>query len=223
MLKIGFCVSGNGGIFCAAVANAATLGVHVEVLFVEEKANRLLERFCEEHSIRYEKIASSSRAAFDRELTQRCIDSRLDLLCLTFDKILPAELVSAYRGRIINVHPGLLPAFAGMNALRRCLASGARFAGATVHEVDEGIDTGAIVAQCVTVISADDDMVSLGKKLYDLMMPMTLQVIAWYAQARVRYHESGRIHIEGAHYGSLPVSPANELPLPLLPGQLPTS
>jgi phosphoribosylglycinamide formyltransferase-1 len=82
-----------------------------------------------------------------------------DLIILAgFMKVLPKSFVTKFSPRIINIHPALLPSFPGAHAVRDALASGARETGATVHIVDEGVDTGPILAQeAVTVLPADDE------------------------------------------------------------------
>jgi len=82
-----------------------------------------------------------------------------DLIILAgFMKVLPKSFVAKFSPRIINIHPALLPNFPGAYAVRDALASGARETGATVHIVDEGVDTGPILAQeAVTVLPADDE------------------------------------------------------------------
>jgi phosphoribosylglycinamide formyltransferase-1 len=82
-----------------------------------------------------------------------------DLIVLAgFMKVLPRSFVAKFSPRIINIHPALLPSFPGAHAVRDALASGARETGATIHIVDEGVDTGPILAQeVVTVFPADDE------------------------------------------------------------------
>ena len=82
-----------------------------------------------------------------------------DLIILAgFMKVLPKSFVAKFSPRIINIHPALLPSFPGAHAVKDALASGARETGATVHIVDEGVDTGPILAQeAVTVLPADDE------------------------------------------------------------------
>ena len=82
-----------------------------------------------------------------------------DLIVLAgFMKVLPKSFVAKFSPRIINIHPALLPSFPGAHAVRDALASGARETGATIHIVDEGVDTGPILAQeAVTVLPSDDE------------------------------------------------------------------
>ncbi len=82
-----------------------------------------------------------------------------------FMRIIGAEIVEAYRGRIINTHPALLPAFPGAHGVRDALAYGVKVTGCTVHFVDEGVDTGSIIAQTAVIIEPDDTEDSLHERI----------------------------------------------------------
>lgn len=214
-LRVGFCVSGEGRLFREAVQHATDLGIRPVLLVAEQKASLELDVFCLERQIRCLRPLSAPRELFDAQLTQACIDADLDLLSLTFDKLISPQLVRHYRGRIVNVHPGLLPAFRGMRAIDQAIAASARFAGATVHEVDEGIDTGPIVAQCVLGVRRGETAASLGARLYELLRPMYLQVLAWYAEGRVFHDQDGHAWVRDALYGDPPISPSVERRFPV--------
>jgi phosphoribosylglycinamide formyltransferase-1 len=209
-VKAGFCVSGNGSLFRAAVANRDALGIEPGLVVTETKASPDLEEFCTQNGLRCIRLDPTDRPAFDRELTRVLFEADLDLIALTFDRVLPAEVVRHYAGRIINVHPALLPAFVGMRGMERTLASGARFGGATVHDVVEEVDAGAIIAQAVVATIPGETLPDYGRRVYRLLEPTFLQVIAWYAEGRVERDGIGRIVIRDARYGSLPISPALE-------------
>ncbi len=110
--------------------------------------------------------AFAQRSDFERAL-QAVIDTyQPNLVVLAgFMRLLGAEFVRHYRGRLVNIHPSLLPAFPGLNTHERALHAGCRFAGATVHEVTEGLDAGPILAQAVVPILADDTPDSLAKRV----------------------------------------------------------
>jgi phosphoribosylglycinamide formyltransferase-1 len=209
-VKAGFCVSGNGSLFRAAIANREALSIDSALLAIESKAAPDLEAFASERGVRCVRLTPDDRPAFDRDLTALLIDAALDLLVLTFDRILPPPLVRHYAGHIINIHPALLPAFAGMHGMRRTLASGARFGGATIHEVVDEVDAGPIVAQAVVAIVPEETLAEYGRRVYELLEPMYLQVIAWYGEGRVEHDAAGRVVIRGARYDTLPLSPALE-------------
>ena len=208
-MKAGFCVSGNGSLFRAAVANRDALSIDPRLVVTETKAASDLEEFCAKNGLRCVRINPADRPAFDRELTRVLIEADLDLIALTFDRVLPAEVVRHYAGRMINVHPALLPAFIGLRGMERTLASGARFGGATVHDVVEEVDAGAIIAQAVVATIPGETLADYGRRVYRLLEPMFLQVVAWYAEERIE-RDGGRIVVRDARYGTLPVSPALE-------------
>ncbi|MDA0226623.1 MAG: phosphoribosylglycinamide formyltransferase [Proteobacteria bacterium] len=110
--------------------------------------------------------AYPSREAFDAALAQ-AIDAHQPTLVLLagFMRVLGAGFVARYQGRLLNIHPSLLPAFAGLNTHARALQAGCEVAGATVHWVDEGLDSGAIVAQAVVPVLPADTPETLGQRV----------------------------------------------------------
>ncbi|MGP1630318.1 MAG: phosphoribosylglycinamide formyltransferase [Giesbergeria sp.] len=99
----------------------------------------------------------ASREAFDAELA-RCIDGYApDLVVLAgFMRILSTDFVAHYAGRLLNIHPSLLPAFPGLHTHERALAAGCQFAGATVHQVTSELDVGPILEQAVVPVLPGD-------------------------------------------------------------------
>ncbi len=107
-----------------------------------------------------------SRAAFDAAL-QRAIDSYQPALVLLagFMRILSPAFVSHYAGRLVNIHPSLLPAFTGLNTHQRAIDAGCRVAGATVHLVTADLDHGPILAQAVVPVLEADNAVALAARV----------------------------------------------------------
>ena len=103
-----------------------------------------------------------TREAFDTAL-QRCIDSYQPTLVVLagFMRILTPAFVTHYAGRLINIHPSLLPAFTGLNTHQRAIDAGCKFAGATVHQVTAELDHGQILAQAVVPVLASDNAAML--------------------------------------------------------------
>lgn len=119
----------------------------VETLFIDPKAHK-------------GRKAIAERAI--AELKARGIDT----VCLAgFMRILDASLVAAFRGRIINIHPSLLPAFPGLEAQQQAIDAGAKEAGCTVHFVDEGVDTGPIIMQAKVPVDPGETAETLAKKI----------------------------------------------------------
>lgn len=87
------------------------------------------------------------------------------ILLAGYMRILPPTLVQAYRGNILNIHPSLLPAFTGLQAQKQALLKGVTYTGCTVHFVDEGMDTGPIIAQAVVPVYEDDTVDTLSTRI----------------------------------------------------------
>ncbi len=130
------------------------------------------------------------REAYDRLVVAALEDARPDLVCLAgFMRLLSTYFVERFRGRILNIHPSLLPAFPGLEAQRQALEHGVKFAGCTVHFVDENLDAGPIVLQAVVPIRDDDTAETLSARILD-------EEHRTYAEA-VRIVLEGRYRIEG--------------------------
>jgi phosphoribosylglycinamide formyltransferase-1 len=133
------------------------------------------------------------REAFDAEL-RSVIDSHApDLLALAgFMRILTPGFTAHYAGRMLNVHPSLLPAFIGLNTHRRALEMGCKFAGATVHFVTTELDHGAIVAQAVVPVRSDDDEATLAARVLELEHRMFPRAVRWFVEGQLVI-EQGRV------------------------------
>ena len=109
-----------------------------------------------------------------------------DLLVLAgFMKILPPSFVESFESNIVNTHPSLLPLFPGAHAVRDALAAGARETGVTIHVVDQGVDTGPIIAQrTVTVMPADDEK-SLHERIKVVERELLVETVASIAEKRI--------------------------------------
>jgi phosphoribosylglycinamide formyltransferase-1 len=208
--KVGFCVSRGGRLARAAIQQASALGIVPSLVVLDHTAAPDLEAFCAEHQVRFARLEKMNREHFQTELHRVCTEDHLDLLVLTFDRVVRAPLLDAYAGRMINVHPALLPAFMGTNALERTAGSGVRFGGATIHEVAEELDGGAIIAQCTLALKRGENAADYGARLFELLRPMFLQTLKWYAKGRVEKDHQGKIWVRGAAYGRLPISPSLE-------------
>lgn len=108
----------------------------------------------------------SDRAAWDRELTAQVAAHEPDLVVSAgFMKLVGSTFLERFGGRMINTHPALLPSFPGMHGPRDALAAGVKIAGATVFVVDDGIDTGTILAQAAVPVLDDDDVEALHERI----------------------------------------------------------
>ncbi len=128
----------------------------------------------------------SSREAFDGAVVEALRARGVDTVVLAgFMRIVTPVLLDAFRGRVINVHPALLPAFPGVDAQRQALEYGAKIAGCTVHFVDAGMDTGPVIAQSAVAVREDDTVESLRARILSeehILLPAALQ---WLAEGRL--------------------------------------
>ena len=123
----------------------------------------------------------TNRDAFDAAL-QSAVDAYQPTLVLLagFMRILTPNFVAQYTGRLINIHPSLLPSFVGLNTHQRVMAAGCQFTGATVHRVSDGLDQGDILAQAVVPVLASDNAASLAARVLSqehLLYPRAIRVL----------------------------------------------
>ncbi len=106
------------------------------------------------------------REAYDTELVRILKENGVELVCLAgFMRIISSVFVDAFRNRIINIHPSLLPSFKGLDAQKQALEYGVKFAGCTVHFVDEEMDHGAIILQSVVPVEQTDTEEDLSARI----------------------------------------------------------
>ncbi len=128
-----------------------------------------------------------SRETFEQAITARLEEAGVDLVALAgFMRLLSPWFVRRWSGRLVNIHPALLPAFPGTHVQRQALAYGARFSGCTVHFVDEGTDTGPIIVQAVVPVLPDDSEESLAQRILAEEHRIYPQALRWIAEDRVR-------------------------------------
>ena len=107
-----------------------------------------------------------SKLNFEKELSIILEKKKVNLICLAgFMQILSKKFVKEWKNKIINIHPSLLPAFKGINAVEEALSYGVKITGCTIHYVDEGIDTGEIIDQEIVKITKGDTVETLTKKI----------------------------------------------------------
>ena len=132
----------------------------------------------------------SERAAFDAALAEAIDAHAPDVVALAgFMRVLGPAFVKRYAGRLLNVHPSLLPAFPGLHSHRRALAAGCKVAGATVHFVDGAVDGGAIVVQAVVPILPGDDEAALAARVLareHVIYPLALR---WFVEGALRWEQ----------------------------------
>lgn len=144
------------------------------------------------------------RTAHHRALAERLRADGVELVVTAgFDRVLSAEFIAAFRDRIINVHPSLLPAFAGtLHAQAEALAYGVKVSGCTVHFVDETVDGGPIIAQAAVPVREDDTEEMLAGRILEEEHRLLPAVLQWFAEGRV-LREGRRVRVAGAPAAAL--------------------
>jgi phosphoribosylglycinamide formyltransferase-1 len=143
--------------------------------------------------------AFAARADFDAELARVIDGFEPDLLVLAgFMRILGPAFVQHYAGRLLNIHPSLLPAFPGLHTHRRALQAGCKAVGATVHFVTTELDHGAIVMQSVVPVRAGDDERSLAERVLTTEHVIYPQAVRWFVQGQLRVEAGLVSHADGA-------------------------
>ena len=137
------------------------------------------------------------RAAFERALQDMLEKHRVDIVCLAgFMRLLSADFVNRWQGRLINIHPALLPAFKGLDTHKRALEAGAKVHGATVHFVVAEMDSGPIIAQGAVAVRDGDSEATLSARVLAVehrIYPLALKLVA---EGRVLVAD-GRCLIDG--------------------------
>ena len=170
--SIGILLSGGGTNLQAIIdaANAGRIPGKVAVVISNKTDAYGLVR-ARNHGIPAEFVdhrSFSSREAFDARLVEILRSYDVRLVCLAgFMRLLTPVFLNAFPGRILNIHPALLPSFPGIHGQRDALDRGVRFSGCTVHFIDEGIDTGPIVAQAVVPVYEDDTEETLASRILE--------------------------------------------------------
>ena len=192
--RIGVLLSGRGSNFAALAASVAAGRVpdaQISVVVSNREDAEGLARAAE-HGIPARIIPSKGleRETYDRMVVAALDDARVDLVCLAgFMRLLSPYFVARFRGRILNIHPSLLPAFPGLEAPRQALEYGVKFTGCTVHFVDENLDAGPVIVQAIVPVEPRDTVETLSARIL-------VEEHRIYTEA-VRFVLAGRYRLEG--------------------------
>lgn len=189
-LSLGVLVSGTGSNLQAILDAIAqgTLAARVQ-LVISNRANvQALERARNAGipalTIPHKDFAS--RESFDRALLAALREAKVEWVVLAgFMRVLTPEFLHAFPGRIINIHPALLPAFPGVDAAQQALNYGVKITGCTVHFVDQGVDSGKIIAQRAVLVEERDDLSTLSARIHAAEHELFVSVLQDIAAGRV--------------------------------------
>jgi phosphoribosylglycinamide formyltransferase-1 len=189
-LRLGLLASGRGSNLQAIIDACArgTLRARPEVVISDAGGAGALDRARRAGiaAVHLDPGGGADRAAFDRRVMACLAEHRVDLVCLAgYMRLLGPAFVAAYRHRILNIHPALLPAFPGLHVQRKAVAYGVKFSGCTVHFVDEGTDTGPIIVQAVVPVRDEDTEAGLAERILAFEHRIYPRAIQLYAEGQL--------------------------------------
>ena len=149
---------------------------------------------------------SKSGLDFSHQIIERLDLGQFDLFVSFYTRLFCPSFVSRVQNRLINLHPSILPASPGMDGFNSTLRSGSQYFGATIHFVDEGIDTGLPIIQSAHPLNPSVTRAELRHQVFVDQCRMLLQVVAWFDQRRLNIR-NGRAIIDNAHFYDGPYAP----------------
>ncbi|MCU0275424.1 MAG: phosphoribosylglycinamide formyltransferase [Acidobacteria bacterium] len=194
--NIAVLLSGRGSNFAAIVRASRRANANFSVrLAISDRFDAPGLRRAERFHIPAQYVdprAFPDKAAYETQICELLEKERIDLVCLAgYMRLVGPVLLSRFAGRILNIHPALLPSFPGLDAQAQALRHGVKVSGCTVHFVDSGTDTGPIIAQQAVAVHPDDDVDKLSRRILRQEHRLYPRVVHLFC--------AGRLHIQGRH------------------------
>ncbi len=165
MKKVAVLGSGKGTNFLAILKRASRKAWDAEFLAISDKKDSAFIEKAKSEGVKFEVLPTEKR---DEKLLEILKSFSPDLIVLAgYMKILPSAIVKTFEGKIVNLHPSLLPAFKGAHAIRDAFEYGVKWTGVTVHFVNEELDAGPIIAQVPVELRQNDTLESLQERIHD--------------------------------------------------------
>lgn len=200
MLKIGVLVSGRGSNLQALIDAVSSKKIRGEIAVVISNVPGVaaLER-AKKHGIKAVVIDGrehSDKSSYEKQIIRTLEENQVGLVCLAgYMKLLSPELVKHFSGRVMNIHPALLPAFPGLHVQRKALEYGVKVSGCTVHFVDEGCDTGPIIIQAAVPVLDNDTEETLSARILEQEHRIYPEAVRLFAEGKLKI-EGRRVKIE---------------------------
>ncbi|MEK3883954.1 phosphoribosylglycinamide formyltransferase [Paenibacillus sp. PL2-23] len=200
-LRIAVFASGQGTNF-QAIADAVREGkldVSIELLVCDKPSAPVIERArnAEVEAFVFKPKDYPSREAYETVILEELRERKVELIVLAgYMRILTSTLVEPFEGRMINIHPSLLPSFPGINAIGQAMEHGVKVTGVTVHYVDGGLDSGPIIAQTAVAIREDDTEETLAARIHEAEQELYPRVVGQIAQGLVSV-EGRKVTVSG--------------------------
>lgn len=202
MLKIGVLISGGGTNLQALIDNTLNGNIDGKIdLIISNKDSYGLKRGEKVgiESIFVDPKSFGTEEEYNLKLIQYFKKKNIDLIVLAgYLKILSKDFIEAFKGRIINIHPSLIPLFCGdgyygERVHKAVLEAGVEESGATVHFVDEGVDTGPIILQKKVVVKKDDTVRSLQERVLDVEHEIIVEAVKLFSHGKLKTNESNSL------------------------------
>ncbi|MCI1775968.1 MAG: phosphoribosylglycinamide formyltransferase [Paenibacillus lautus] len=182
--------SGRGSNFQALVdaQQSGALGGEISILVCDKPQAPVVElaKSANVDVFAFQAKEYASKEDYEREIAAELQQRGVELIVLAgYMRLLSPSFVEFYNGRIINIHPSLLPAFPGKDAIGQALAYGVKMTGVTVHFVDGGMDTGPVIAQKAVEIKDGDTAETLAERIHAVEQKLYSEVVSWFAQGRI--------------------------------------
>ncbi len=193
-------ISGNGSNLQSIIDNVSGIDLNISCVISSNSDAYGLKR-AEKAGIANTVIDHQlfdSRIAADKEIMKVIDDSRAEVIILAgYMRILSSEFIDRYHGKILNIHPSLLPKFKGLNTHQRAIDAAEKIHGASVHFVTEELDGGPVIAQSSVEINSIDNAKSLASKVLNKEHILYPKIIHWYTQGRIKLIDNQSVHLDG--------------------------
>jgi len=191
--RLGILLSGRGSNFLAIDDSISEGRLNAEIaLVISNRVDAPGIAAARDRGLNAQALASQGldREIYDRQLIHVLRENNVDLVCLAgYMRLLSGHFIREFRGKIVNIHPSLLPAFPGLDAQHQALEHGVKFSGCTAHFVEEGLDSGPIIRQAIVPVEDGDTVESLSARIL-------IEEHRIYSQA-IALVLSGKFRIEG--------------------------
>lgn len=196
---LGVLASGRGSNMQVILDNIQAGQIHgrIGVVISDHKTAKVLEIAADAGipAVCVERKNFATKQDFEAAIAEELVKYNVQLVVLAgFMRILSGYFISLFSGRIMNIHPSLLPAFPGLHAHEQVIAYGAKVSGCTIHFVDEGVDTGPIIMQQAVAVLADDTADSLAQRIIKVEHALYSKAIGLYCEKRL-YVEGRNVKI----------------------------
>ena len=193
-------ISGNGSNLQSIIDNASGIDLNICCVISSNSDAYGLKR-AEKAGIATAVIDHQlfdSRFKADKEIMKVIDDSRAVVIILAgYLRILSPEFIEKYIGKILNIHPSLLPKFKGLNTHQRAIDAAEKIHGASVHFVTEELDGGPVIAQSIVEIESTDNAKSLASKVLNKEHILYPKIIHWYTQGRIKLINNNSVQLDG--------------------------